>query len=195
MEFQRMPLYFSGECRQLFFRADFTFGNRRLIKHVIESVKVRDFDLCELRCYQQPDCVSINFNVIPHSNGSHECELNNATHRSHDRDLENIDGYIYKGTEVRTLNLLPFKSIFWNFSCIWIDSRVPIQVQFVFKFRFMIVKESCSSSNSIWFQFRARVPIRVGFTFRARVPICVRFGFVFGCDTRTRIGDCGFVTL
>ena len=62
----------------------------------------------------------------------------------------------------------------------------------------MIVKESCSSSNSIWFQFRARVPIRVSFTFRARVPICARFGFVFGCDTRTSdrgLWVCNFVVL
>ncbi|KAK2547036.1 hypothetical protein P5673_033195 [Acropora cervicornis] len=75
-----------GECRQLFFRADFTFGNRRLIKHVIESVSVRDFDNCELSCYQQPNCVSINFNVIRDSGGFHKCELNNATHRGHDND-------------------------------------------------------------------------------------------------------------
>ncbi|XP_067057279.1 uncharacterized protein [Acropora muricata] len=87
-----------GERRQLFFRADFTFGNRRLMKHVIESIKVRDFDMCELHCYHQPSCVSINFNVIPDSN-VHECELNNATHRSHDNELENIGGYIYKGAE------------------------------------------------------------------------------------------------
>lgn len=88
-----------GECRQLFFRADFTFGNRRLIKHVIESANVRDFDLCELRCYQQPNCVSINFNVIPDSGGFHKCELNNATHQSHHNELENRDGYMYKGAE------------------------------------------------------------------------------------------------
>ncbi|KAK2547121.1 Protein HEG-like protein 1 [Acropora cervicornis] len=88
-----------GECRQLFFRADFTFGNRRLIKHVIESVSVRDFDNCELSCYQQPNCVSINFNVIRDSGGFHKCELNNATHRGHDNELENKDGYIYKGAE------------------------------------------------------------------------------------------------
>ena len=37
----------------------------------------------------------------------------------------------------------------------------------------MIVKESCSSSNSSSFQFRARVPIRVFFT----VPIRVRLGW------------------
>ena len=59
----------------------------------------------------------------------------------------------------------------------------------------MIVKESCSSSNSSSFQFRARVPIRVCFTFRARVPIRLRFGFGQGYDSRTRIGGCGFVAL
>ncbi|XP_015780929.1 PREDICTED: sushi, von Willebrand factor type A, EGF and pentraxin domain-containing protein 1-like isoform X2 [Acropora digitifera] len=88
-----------GACRQLFFRADFTFGNRRLIKHVIESVNVSDFDNCELSCYHQPNCVSINFNVIRDSGGFHKCELNNATHRGHDNELENKDGYIYKGAE------------------------------------------------------------------------------------------------
>ena len=154
-----MPLYFSGECRQLFFRADFTFGNRRLIKHVIESVNVRDFDNCELRCYHQPNCVSINFNVIRDSGGFHKCELNNATHRGHDNELENKDGYIYKGAEVRTSNLLSFKSILRDFSCIRIDARVPIQVRFVFKFQLKFVSFSCSRSDSPWFRNDVRVPI------------------------------------
>ena len=76
------------------------------MKHVIETIKVVDFDLCELQCYLQPNCVSINFNVTPDSEGRHECELNNATHRSHDNELMNKDGYLYKGAEVLHLNLL-----------------------------------------------------------------------------------------
>ena len=96
------------------------------MKHVIETIKVRDFDLCELQCYYQPNCVSINFNVISDSKGLHECELNNVTHRSHGNELENKEGYIYKGAEVRTLNLLLFKSIFRDFSSILIDVRVPL---------------------------------------------------------------------
>ena len=83
------------------------FGDRRLMKHVIATLKVLDFDLCELQCYHQPNCVSINFNVIADSGGFHECELNNATHRSHDKDLINTNGYVYKGAEVRNLKLLP----------------------------------------------------------------------------------------
>ena len=80
------------------------FGNRRLTKHIIATTKVFDFDLCELQCYHEPNCVSVNFNVIPDSEGLHECELNNATHRSHDKELMNRDGYIYKGAEVRNVN-------------------------------------------------------------------------------------------
>ena len=100
------PFTFQGECRQLSFPADSMFGNRRLMKHVIATVKVPDFDFCELQCYHQPNCVSINFNVIPVSEGLHECELNNATHRSNGNELLNRDGYIYKGAEVRNRNIL-----------------------------------------------------------------------------------------
>ena len=82
------------------------FANKRLMKHIIATMKVVDFDLCELQCYQQPNCVSINFNVISNSEGLHECELSNATHRGDDNEFMNRDGYIYKGAEVRNLNLL-----------------------------------------------------------------------------------------
>ncbi|XP_015763707.1 PREDICTED: neurogenic locus notch homolog protein 1-like [Acropora digitifera] len=88
-----------GECRQLFFPAKFMFGDRRLTKHTIATIKVVDFDFCEMQCYNQLNCVSINFKVLPDSEGLHECELNNATHQSHDNDLQNKKGYVYKGAE------------------------------------------------------------------------------------------------
>ena len=65
-------------------------------------------DLCELQCYHEPNCVSINFKVIPDDEGLHECELNNATHQSYDGQLEDKDGYVYKGAEVKTLHLAIF---------------------------------------------------------------------------------------
>ena len=82
------------------------FGNRRLMKHVVANLKVPDFDFCELQCYYQPNCVSINFKVIPDSEGIHECELNSATHRSHGNELSNRDGYVYKGADVSNRNIL-----------------------------------------------------------------------------------------
>ena len=96
----------AGECRQLRFPSD-VFGNKRLRNHNITTQKVSDLDLCELQCYREPNCVSINFKVIPESEGLHECELNNATHRSHGTVLQNKDGYVYKGAEVRNFNI-PF---------------------------------------------------------------------------------------
>ncbi|XP_067047592.1 uncharacterized protein [Acropora muricata] len=100
LNFQFVTACQDGECRQLSFPAYYMFGNTRLMKHVIATAKVPDFDFCELQCYHQPNCVSINFIVIPDSEGLHECELNNATHRSHGNELLNINGYIYKGAEV-----------------------------------------------------------------------------------------------
>ncbi|XP_067048265.1 versican core protein-like isoform X2 [Acropora muricata] len=79
--------------------AAYMFGNKCLMKHVIATVKVPDFDICELQCYHQPNCVSVNFKVNHDSGGLHECELNNATHRSHGNELSNRDGYVYKGAE------------------------------------------------------------------------------------------------
>ena len=52
----------------------------------------------------EPNCVSINFNVIADSSGLHECELNNVTHRSYGHELKNKDGYVYKAAQVRSLN-------------------------------------------------------------------------------------------
>ncbi|XP_067048429.1 uncharacterized protein [Acropora muricata] len=97
--FKFIAAYQDGECRQLSFPADYMFRNRRLMKHVIETIKVVDLNLCELQCYHQPNCVSINFKVILSSKGLHECELNNATHRSNDNELMNKDGCVYKGAE------------------------------------------------------------------------------------------------
>ncbi|XP_067045973.1 delta-like protein A [Acropora muricata] len=88
----------AGECRQLLFPSD-GFGNKRLTNHGITTQNVSDLDLCELHCYHEPNCVSINFKVIPDSEGLHKCELNNATHRSHEIELQNKDGYVYKGAE------------------------------------------------------------------------------------------------
>ncbi|XP_044165430.1 neurogenic locus notch homolog protein 1-like [Acropora millepora] len=90
----------AGECRQLLFPSD-VFKNKRLTNHSITTQNVSDLDLCELHCYHEPNCVSINFKVIPDSEGLHECELNNATHRSHEIDLQNNDGYVYRGAEMR----------------------------------------------------------------------------------------------
>ena len=155
--------YFQGECRQLVFPGDFTFGNRRLIKHSIEILKVLDFELCELQCYHQPSCVSINFNVIPNSEGLHECELNNATHRNHDSELMNIEGYVYKGAEVRNLNL------FLSFTEKKNDDKISL------------TRESCfmSLSGRFMLDFGYEFVKKFGLTFGFRPQCIIVFVFRF----------------
>ncbi|XP_068733688.1 protein kinase C-binding protein NELL2-like isoform X1 [Montipora capricornis] len=87
-----------GDCRELAFPEFFFFADKRLVNNSIESLQVNDFDMCQLRCYQNPNCVSINFNFNQESQGNHNCELNNATHKSHEDELDANTGYAYHGT-------------------------------------------------------------------------------------------------
>ncbi|KAL9983545.1 hypothetical protein ACROYT_G005733 [Oculina patagonica] len=49
--------------------------------HVLKTVKTKDFDTCQLKCYWHDDCVSINFAA----NGT--CDLNNIDHTQKPDDL------------------------------------------------------------------------------------------------------------
>ena len=70
------------------------------MNHNITTVKVRDMNACELRCYHEPNCVSINFNYTASAKGTYRCDLNNATHRGHDEEFEDTEGYLYRGADV-----------------------------------------------------------------------------------------------
>ncbi|XP_068706653.1 protein kinase C-binding protein NELL1-like isoform X2 [Montipora foliosa] len=86
-----------GHCRELVFPQFFFFAHKRLVNHNIETLQVNDFDTCRLRCYQDPNCVSINFNFSRDSEELHNCELNNATHQRHDNELIDKADYLYRG--------------------------------------------------------------------------------------------------
>ena len=79
---------------------------------MIATISVTDRDLCEFRCYLEHNCVSINFEVKPSASGTHSCELNNSTHKEHEKDLERAANYVYHGTDVRIVYTefkLPYK--------------------------------------------------------------------------------------
>ena len=84
------------------FPASFSFTDKRLKGHTIRTSQVPDKDICELLCYQEPNCVSINFKYEVRSvaGGSYNCELNNSTHLGHDQDFVDAKGYVYRGAEV-----------------------------------------------------------------------------------------------
>lgn len=52
--------------------------NVALTNHIIRIEQVFDRDICELKCYQDPNCVSYNYG--PSADGNLLCELSDKTH-------------------------------------------------------------------------------------------------------------------
>ena len=85
------------------------FAERRLVNHIIENKSVNNLDDCELMCYLNDDCVSLNFKKDSEYNEAvHICELNNATHLKYESDLTTDANFYYRGSKVS------YKSIFRN---------------------------------------------------------------------------------
>ena len=82
------------------------FAERRLINHTIKTMLVKDLDDCELLCYRDDNCVSLNIKNKDPDSGTHECELNNSTHLAHDGDLTSNPMYYYRGAKVRNKNII-----------------------------------------------------------------------------------------
>ena len=74
------------------------------MNHTIKTLKVRDLDECELRCYYEDNCVSLNFENKMVGNGKYSCELNNSTHGEHEEDFVEASNFLYRGTNVRSLH-------------------------------------------------------------------------------------------
>ena len=55
-------------------------SNKALEGHLIRTEKVSDEGSCRLKCYLEPNCVSVN--VGPLDEGTRICELNNDTDES-----------------------------------------------------------------------------------------------------------------
>ena len=121
----------SGNCRVLAFPRYFLIADKCLESHTVLIVPhVPDIGLCELLCYNEPNCVSVNYEVQRHK----RCELNNSTHRAHDGVFKERKGCLYHGAIVSFLSFL-FSS---TFSFI------------IIIFKAIIIPLSTSSSSSQW---------------------------------------------
>ena len=97
-----MSKFFSGHCRNLRFTTDPIHG-QRLNNHVIRTIDVVNEDICQLKCYKEPNCVSYNFKTKANRGGKYICDLNNATYEhdnKHSGDLTKNESYVYRGAEV-----------------------------------------------------------------------------------------------
>ena len=71
---------------------------KALSGHVITTVQVETVAQCEVRCFQEPNCLS--YNLGPYQTYEHTCELSNSDRVLHPNDLVPSPGYTYSGTEV-----------------------------------------------------------------------------------------------
>ena len=76
-------------------KADQTLDGKRLRNHVIRRVVAVDEDICDIRCFWEPNCVSFNF-----QKSMSKCELNNSTFEEQQDKLETNYDYIYRGAIV-----------------------------------------------------------------------------------------------
>lgn len=74
--------------------------DKALPGHVIRTESVADEGSCRVKCYMEPNCVSIN--VAPAVQGRHTCELNSITGNENQSQsaLEERQGYIHNSVEV-----------------------------------------------------------------------------------------------
>ena len=100
---QFFSIFNSGNCRVLVFPSYFLIADKCLESHTFLIVQhVPDMGLCELLCYNQPNCVSVNYEI----QRERRCELNNSTHRAHDEDFKERKGCLYHGAIVSFLSFL-----------------------------------------------------------------------------------------
>ena len=146
------------------------------------ATKVSALYLCQLKCYHEPNCVSINFNVTPDSKGLQECKLNNAI--SHKRELKKY-GSVYKGAEVKNWNVT-FRILFEfefdalvriyvlvGFGHAWIRVRIGLRMII-----FIFVSDC---HDQTWIRIRVsygRVHVRI----RVRVEFLLIVGFILVSD-------------
>ena len=142
--------------RAMVFPDYYFFAERCLVNHTIEKKRVNNLDDCELMCYLNDDCVSLNFKKDPEDKEPlYICELNNATHLKYDSDLTTDADFYYRGSKVS------YKSIFRNYR-LWIYMMTLINVYTNFLvfdhsvFRFLFHFNFSSSSERLWQEFLLR---------------------------------------
>ncbi|CAH3146441.1 unnamed protein product, partial [Porites lobata] len=108
----------SDNGRTLEFPGPFSFISKRLVNHTIGTKIVADFENCKLHCYYEHNCVSVNYHV-----STKTCELNNATHRWHNNEFKDENGYLYHGADLLVCFIyyvlcFSFKNACEEFNCL-----------------------------------------------------------------------------
>ena len=71
---------------------------------MIKSLQVNSADGCEVNCFINDDCVSVN--IGPLEDGKHVCELSSSDHNIHPEDLKDQIYFIYRPALVNSIKTL-----------------------------------------------------------------------------------------
>ena len=83
----------SDICRSIQFNPHII--DKVLENHLIRAMHVPEKDICEIGCYQEPNCVSYNFG--PEHSDTPTCELNNRNRQQvSSSDFVSRNGYVYR---------------------------------------------------------------------------------------------------
>ena len=92
------------ECRQLKYSQP--VQDRALTNHVIIKINTTREDICNIRCFIEPNCLS--FNVGPLGDHQYLCEISDSDEVLNPEDLVQRMEFTYQGTEVfLELDLFP----------------------------------------------------------------------------------------
>jgi len=86
------PILPADSCRNLKFKP--SIGGSSLIGHVIKTLMTESKNHCELKCYMEDDCISINFGPSL-KEGKYLCELSDSDHEIHPEDLKPRTEFLY----------------------------------------------------------------------------------------------------
>ena len=74
-------------------------GSALVVDHVISVYVTESSEDCELKCYLEDDCMSIN--IEPKGDGTYYYELSDSDHVLHPQDLENRKDVIDRSVQGR----------------------------------------------------------------------------------------------
>ena len=89
----------ADEGRTIIFKEP--IANKALEGHVISTEEVPNEGSCRVKCYMEPNCVSINMGPLKEGIRKLKCELNDATDENElETSLKNKAAYTYLPIEV-----------------------------------------------------------------------------------------------
>ena len=85
------------ECRVLLYFKP--MKGRTLLNHVMIRIDIPREDVCSIRCFLEPNCLSYNVGPLEHSN-RYLCEISDSTDVRHPGDLVQRLGFTYQEIKV-----------------------------------------------------------------------------------------------